>query len=68
MIIYFYLVCFSCSVSHSVLPFHYVSQFLSLFVVVVVVLSQAFFKSSRKAFGYICVYSMYNIMHILENL
>ena len=53
MIFYFYLVCFTFSISYSVLPFHlvYVLQFLHLSFFNV--LSQAFIKCSRKAFVYI---------------
>ena len=48
MIFHFYLVCFTFSISCSVLPFHlvYVFQFLHLLFCV---LSQAFIKCSRKA-------------------
>ena len=65
MIFYFYLVCYTFSISYSVLPFHLacVFQFLRFFNV----LSQAFIKYSRKAVVYIYKISMYNI-YILENL
>ena len=55
MILYFYLVCFTFSISHSMLPLHLVYGFqfthlsLSFFFNV---LSQAFIKHSRKAFLY----------------
>ena len=51
MILYFYLVCFTFSISYSVLPFHFslcspISPSLLFFDV----LSQAFIKCNRKAF------------------
>ena len=57
MIFYFYLVCFTLSISYSVLPFHlvYVLQFLHLLFSFFDVLSQAFIKYSRKAFVYIYI-------------
>ena len=60
MIFYFSLVCFTFSISYSVLPFHLVCFPISpsLFCLM---FSQAFIKHSRKAFVYIYVNSMYNI-------
>ena len=58
MIFYFYLVCFTFSISYLVLPFHlvYVLQFLHLFFFNV--RSQAFIKCSRKlSYTYICISS-----------
>ena len=56
MIFYFYLVCFTFYVSYLMLPFHlvYIFQFLHLFFSDV--LSQAFIKHSRKAFGFLYKY------------
>ena len=59
MIFYFSLVCFTFSISYSVLPFSLFSNFSITFLFDV--LSQAFIKHSRKAFVYIYVNSMYNI-------
>ena len=58
MIFYFYLVCFTLSISYSGLPFHlvYIFQFLRLFLFDV--LSQAFIRCSRKAFVYTYINSM----------
>ena len=69
MTFYFSLVCFTFSISYSVLPFHLVPvlQFLHLSPFFLDVLSQAFKKHSRKTFVYIHKNSMYNI-YILENL
>ena len=66
MIFYFYLVCFTFSISYSVLLFHsvYVLQFLLIFPVFFFfffffnILSKAFNKYSRKAFVYIPVSSV----------
>ena len=68
MIFYSYLVCFTFSISYSVLPFHlvYVFQFLHLFLFFNV-LSQAFIKHSRKVYVYTYINNMYDI-YILENL
>ena len=72
LIFYFHLVCFTFSISYSVLPFHStcfpISPALPVFFSFDV-LSQAFIKHCRKTFVYICiyVYSMYNI-YTLENL
>ena len=63
MIFFFHPVCFTFSISYSVLPFNllvYVSQFLHLSFFSDV-LSQAFIKHSRKAFVYIYINSMHNI-------
>ena len=60
MIFYFYLVCFTFSISYSGLPFHlvYVLQFLHLFFFFNV-LSQALNKCSRKLlYTYICISSV----------
>ena len=67
MIFYFYLVCFTFSISYSVLPFHLVYFPISPSVFFFYVLSQA--KYSRKAFAYtyISIQSMYNT-YILEDL
>ena len=56
MMFHFYLVCFTFSISCSVLPFHlvYVFQFLHLFIFFNV-LSQAFINCNRKAFVCVCV-------------
>ena len=61
----FYLVCFTFSISYSVLPFHlvYVFWFLHLFLFFLFLMF--FIKCSRKALLYI--YNMYNI-YILETL
>ena len=58
MIFYFYLVCFTFSISYLVLPFHlvYVLQFLHLFFVNV--RSQSFIKCNRKlSYTNICISS-----------
>ena len=52
MIFYLYLVCFIFSPSYSMFPFHLVHVFQHLHFFLVV-LSQVFIKSSRKAFLYI---------------
>ena len=70
MMFYFHLVCFTCSISCSGLPFHlvYVFQFLHLFSFFFFnVLSQAFINHSRKAFVYIYINNMYSI-YIFKNL
>ena len=74
MIFYFHPICFTFSISYSVVTFHlaYVFQFLHL-LIFFDILFQVFFKNSRQAFAYIsmCMYthifSMHN-MHILENM
>jgi len=71
MIFYFYLLCFTFSVSYSMLPFHlvYVLQFLHLSLSLFFFfdgLSQAFIKCSKKAFVYLYI-NMYNI-YILGNI
>ena len=62
----FYLVCFTFSISYSVLPFHvvYVFNFSSSFLDV---LSQTCIMYSRKAVVHIYINSIYNI-YILENV
>ena len=57
-----YLVCFSFSISHSVLPFHlvYVLQYIQYFLGV---LFQVFIKHCRKALVYI-IYMLYSFLNI----
>ena len=65
MIFYFYLVCFTFSISYSVLPFHlvYVLQFLHLFFYV---LSQPLSSVVEKL---LYTYkNMYNILHYNHNI
>ena len=59
MIFSFYLVCFTFSISYSMLPLHlvYVFQFLHLFFIFFGVLSQALIKHSRKPFVYIYIFT-----------
>ena len=59
-IFYFYLVCFTFSISYSELPFHltYFPIPPSLLFFYFEVLSQAFIKHSRKAFEHIYVNNM----------
>ena len=58
--LYFYLVCFTFSISYSVLPFHLVFQFLHLsFLFLFDVLYQIFIKCGRKAFVYTHIYMKY---------
>ena len=59
MVFYFYLVCFTFSISYSMLPLHlvYVFQFLHLFFIFFGVLSQALMKHSRKPFVYIYIFT-----------
>ena len=65
MVFYFYLVCFTFSISYSVLPFHlaYVFQFLQLFFSLDVLL--IFIKHSRTVFVYIYINNMY-IIYIFQ--
>ena len=60
MIFYFYLVCFTFSISYSVFSFHlvYIFQFLHFFLFFDA-LSQTFIKHSRKAF--VCIYRLLRV-------
>ena len=66
IIFYFYLVCFTFSISYSVL-FHLVCFPITVFFFFFDVLSQAFTKHSGKAYVYIYINSVYDI-YILENM
>ena len=59
LIFHFYLVCFTFSISYSVLPFHlvYILQFLCLFSLSLFMFSQAFIKFNRTAFVCVWVYA-----------
>ena len=70
MVFYFYLVCFTFSVSYSVPPFHlvYVLQFLHLFLLFFLMFFLKPLSSVVEKLWYTHIYvNMYN-MDILENL
>ena len=56
MIIFYFFVCFTFSISYSVFQFHLVYVFQCLHLFFVVVLFQAFIMYSKKAFVYIFIY------------
>ena len=66
-IFYFYLVCFTFSISYSMLPFHLACVFQSIFYFFSV-LSQAFINCNRKSLVCVCVCMCIHIIYIVVYL